>query len=246
MSDKLAFGRDINEFLRAHGSPAVNGDAPENVDKYGICLLSAKPSGNERVILTVSVSNPSGSEELEFTLLSEHFGEMNLSVGVLDAEIMPELEYWAEVARAYFSACASFAYTPSSLATLKKKLVQKGFPKDVASDAIASVRSRGFVNEEQIALRRAQLCVDKRWGRSRVLMKLREEGFGEDSLGEARRFLASVDFTENCVELIKRKFGNVPEDRHERELMCASLSRMGYSVGEIKAAQDIIGKQNEQ
>lgn len=244
MSDKLTFGKDINEFLRAHGTPAVNGGTTENADKYGICLLSAKPSGDERVVLTISVSNPSGSERTEMVLLTEHFRKMNLSVGTLDAEIMPELEYWAEVAQAYFSACSSLAYTPSSLSTLRKKLIQKGFSKDVAFDAIASVKARGFVDEGQIALRRAQLCVDKKWGRSRVLMKLRDEGFDEGSLVKAREYLSTVDFAENCAALIKRKFGNIPEDRHERELMCASLSRMGYSAVEIRAAQEIVKKQS--
>jgi len=244
MSDKLTFGRDINEFLRSRGVPRAEVADADNGNGYGIRLLSAKPSGDERVILTISVSNPSGSEKTEMVLLTEHFREMNLSVGILDAEIMPELEYWSEVARAYFSACSSFAYTPSSLSTLRKKLIQKGFPKDVASDAIASVKSRGFVDERQIALRRAQLCVDKKWGRSRVLMKLREEGFDEDSLGEARKFLATVNFAENCAALIKRKFGNIPDDRHERELMCASLSRMGYSATEIRAAHEIVKKQS--
>ncbi len=243
MSDKLTFGRDINEFLRSHGAPRTEAADSDNGNGYGIRLLSAKPSGDERVILAISVSNPSGSEETEMVLLTEHFREMGLSVGALDAEIMPELEYWSEVARAYFSACSSFAYTPSSLSTLRKKLIQKGFSKDVASDAIASVKSRGFVDEGQIALRRAQLCVDKKWGRSRVLMKLREEGFDEDSLGEARKFLATVNFAENCAALIKRKFGNIPDDRHERELMCASLSRMGYSAADIRTAQEIVKKQ---
>ena len=244
MSDKLNFGRDINEFLRSCGAPRTETADADNGNGYGIRLLSAKPSGDERVILTISVSNPSGSEETEIVLLIEHFREMGLSVGMLDMEIMPELEYWSEVARAYFSACSSFAYTPSSLSTLRKKLIQKGFSKDIASDAIESVKSRGFVDEGQIALRRAQLCVDKRWGRSRVLMKLREEGFDEDSLGEARRFLATVNFAENCAALIKRKFGSIPEDRHERELMCASLSRMGYSAVEIRAALEIVKKQS--
>lgn len=243
MSDKLAFGRDINEFLGSHGAPVTDSCDSESDDGYGIRLITAKPSGDERVILTISISNPSGSEETEMVLLSEHFHKMGITIGALDTEIMPELEYWSEVARAYASACSSFAYTPSSLSALEKKLVQKGFPKDIASDAIASVKARGFVDESQIALRRAQLCVEKKWGRSRVLMKLREEGFADQSLEAAREFLASVDFAENCAALIKRKFGNIPEDRHERELMYASLSRMGYSVSEIRAAQETLKDQ---
>lgn len=242
MSDKLTFGKDINEFLRSHGAPRAEVADSDNGNGYGIRLLSAKPSGDERVILTISVSNPSGSEETEMVLLTEHFREMGLSVGILDAEIMPELEYRSEVARAYFSACSSFAYTPSSLSVLERKLIQKGFPKDIASDAIASIKARGFVDEGQIALRRAQLCVEKRWGRSRVLMKLRDEGFVDHSLEAAREFLDSVDFAENCATLIKRNFGTVPEDRHERELMYASLSRRGYSTSDIREAQEKLRK----
>ena len=240
MSDKLTFGRDVNEFLRSRGEPCAMGEERGMGKRYGIFLLSAKPQGGERVVLRISVSSPSGSEETEMVILSEHFGKMDLSLGMLDAEIMTEIEYWSEVARAYFSACSSFAYTPSSLSALQKKLVQKGFPKDVASDAIESVNSRGFVDESQIALRRAQICVDKKWGRQRILMKLKEEGFGDDSLDEAKGFLDTVNFAENCAALIKRKFGELPEDRHDRELMYASLSRMGYSTSDMREAQRLI------
>ena len=242
MSDKLTFGKDINEFLNSHGAFNTDNDNQESSDGYGIRLLSAKPSGNEKTVLKISVSNPSGSEEIEIILLSEHFHRLEFAVGAIDAEIMPELEYWSEVARAYSSACSSFAYTPSSLSVLERKLIQKGFPKDIASDAIASIKARGFVDEGQIALRRAQLCVEKRWGRSRVLMKLRDEGFADHSLEAAREFLDSVDFAENCATLIKRNFGTVPEDRHERELMYASLSRRGYSTSDIREAQEKLRK----
>ena len=240
MSDKLTFGRDINEFLRSRGEPCAMGEERGMGKRHGIFLLSAKPQGGERVVLRISVSSPSGSEETEMVLLPEHFGEMGLSLGMLDAEIMPEIEYWSEVARAYFSACSSFAYTPSSLSALQKKLMQKGFPRDVALDAIESVKRRGFVDESQIALRRAQICVDKKWGRQRVLMKLKEEGFGDDSLYQAKSFLDTVNFAENCAALIKRKFGELPEDRHDRELMYASLSRMGYSTSDMREAQRLI------
>ena len=247
MSDKPTFGRDINEFLCSRGEPL--GDTAlaraSKDESYGILLRSAKPLGDERVVLRISISNPSGCEELEAVVLTEHFRAMDISLGALSEDMMPEIEYWAEVARAYFSACSSFSYTPSSLSALERKLIQKGFPKDVACDAIASVKSRGFVNEKQIALRRAQLCVEKKWGRSRILMKLKEEGFGEASLGEARAFLDTVNFAENCAEVIKRKLGEMPEDRHERELMYASLSRMGYSASDIRAAKEIAKNDRE-
>ena len=73
-------------------------------------------------------------------------------------------------------------------------------------------------------------------------MKLREEGFEGDCVGRACAYLAEVDFIEICVELIEKKFGGVPEDRHEREKLCASLTRMGHSLADIRKAISICGK----
>ena len=38
------------------------------------------------------------------------------------------------------------------------------------------------------------------------------------------------------AELIEKKYGGIPEDRHDRELMFASLTRMGYSSSDIRDA----------
>lgn len=241
MSNKPSFGRDVNAFL--NGLEESTGRAKKQNSGQGIFLISMSPSGDERFALKVRVSNLSGSEDVEFVLLREHVEMLEIDVGRIDEELLPELEYYGEVSRAYSSACASFAYTHSSLRALFKKLLQKGFPKDVCEDAIASVRSRGFVDEEEIALRRAQILVEKHWGASRIVMKLREEGFEDRALRSVRAYFETVDFAQRCAELILKKYGGVPEDRHERELMYASLSRMGYSSGEIRFAMEICCKQ---
>ena len=235
MSDKPLFGRDAKEFLKNLGGES---STVREHRKIGIMITALAPSGGEKVVVRVNVANASGSERVEFLVMNEHAEALGLAVGDIEEELLPELEYYAEVARAYSSVCASFAYTPSSLHALCRKVMQKGFAKDVCEDAIDCVRARGFVNEPEIAIRRAQLCAEKRWGRSRILMKLREEGFEEDSLREARKYLDELDFTALCCELIQKRFGGVSDDPHERELICASLARMGHSSSDIRRAME--------
>ncbi len=232
MSNKVGFGRDAKEFL----AKLERGDDTRPLDETGVRITSISASGGEKVTVRVVISNPSGREEAEFTVMNNHAKELGLAVGMIDEELLPELEYFADVARAYISACSSFAFTPSSYASLKIKLVQKGFSRDVCDDAIECLRLRGFVKEDEIAMRRAQILVEKRWGRQRVLLKLREEGFSDEALESALEFLDSVDFTLVCAELIQKKYGDIPSDKSEFDRMYASLARMGYSGSEIRAA----------
>ena len=236
MSDKVGFGRDAEAFLRSIGEVGCS----EKDETRGIRVTKISPSGDERATIGLVVSSPFGREECEFVLLREHIDELGIAVGAIDPSLMTDIEYYAEVSKAYSSACSSFAYTSSSLRALEHKLVQKGFSKDVASDAVAAVSARGFVHEGDIATRRAQLMVEKHWGRSRIIMKLREEGFGNEALESAGEYLAGVDFAKNCAALIRKKFGETPTDSAERNKMFASLSRMGYSTSDIRRAIEIL------
>ena len=236
MSNKVGFGRDASEFLKARGFSADG----VVVSAHGIRITAISPTGGDRVTARVTVSNPSGREDREFTVMKAHAEELSLVIGEIDEELLPELEYFAEVAKAYGSACASFAYTPSSYSALYKKLLTKGFPRDVSSDAIDCLRDAGFIKEDEIALRRAQIFVEKRWGRIRIMAKLREEGFSDDAFYLTREFLDNTDFAEICAEHIRKKYGRIPEDDHSRKLMYASLSRMGFSGADIKNAIKLI------
>lgn len=232
MSNNPAFGRDAKEFLSKLGMGEQNGRNEQN----GVRITAIIPSGSDKKIVRVLVSNPSGSEEVEFLLMNAYVEKLSVKVGEIDSEMLPELEYFAEVSKAYSSACASFAFAPSSLSALFKKLRNKGYARDVCEEAIDCLKLAGFVNEGDIALRRAQIMVEKRWGRGRILLKLREEGFSGSALDAAIEYMDSVDFGAICAEHIRKKFGKVPEDPHERKLMYASLSRMGFSPSDIKLA----------
>ena len=231
------FGRDAMEFLRSVGACPVDGGETAN---SGVRINSISPMGSEKVVVRVTVSNPSGREEAEFLILREHSESLELKIGDIEEELLPELEYFVEVARAYSSACSSFAYTCSSVSMLMKKLILKGFPRDVSADAIECVKARGFIDEKAIAVRRVQVLSEKHWGRSRILLKLREEGFGAEAMSAASEELDGIDFSDSCAELIRKRFGSIPEEKNELDKMYASLSRMGFSPSDIKAAMSLL------
>lgn len=232
MSNKVGFGRDAKEFL----AKLERGGDTRPLDETGVRITSISASGGEKVTVRVLVSNPLGREEAEFVLMNDHAEELGLAVGMIGEELLPEIDYYAEVARAYSSACSSFAFSPSSLRSLSKKLIQKGFERDVVSDAIEVFRGKGVINESELAIRRAQLLCEKLWGKGRILMKLREDGFEDDVISVAIASLDEVDFASNCAELIRKRFGAIPQNRQELDKMYASLSRMGFSSSDIKAA----------
>jgi SOS response regulatory protein OraA/RecX len=124
----------------------------------------------------------------------------------------------------------------SSLKALYRKLIVKGFSKEAGREAIEIVRLRGFVDEEDIALRRAELMVGKLWGRTRILKKLFEEGFPGKVIEHVSESLEDIDFAENCARAIEKKYSFIPKERQERDKMYAALIRLGYSSSDIKRA----------
>ena len=236
MSNKPSFGRDAEEFLRLAGIKSNISDK----GGQGIKITALAPSSDHSVSVRVLIVGNGGRDEKEFVILSEHCEELGLEIGEMDGSLMPEIEYFSLVTKAYFSACASFAYTPSSLNALERKLVLKGFERDVARDAVDAVSSRGFVDENDIALRRAQLMADKLWGRSRIIAKLKNEGFGREAIAYGCDQLDDIDFVESCAALIRKKYREIPSEPYGRNKMLASLSRMGYSASEIKKAIGIV------
>ncbi len=186
--------------------------------------------------ITAGVKNDSGQENIEFILLPTLFDKLEPRLGEIDVDFLDSLDYCASVSAAYLSACASLAYTQCSLKALCKKLVMKGFSKDVSLDATAIIQEQGFIDEDTIAARRTEIMLSKLWGRSKIIQKLREEGFSESTLTHAVQLLQDVDFCENCLRLIEEKYAIAPCERRERDKMYASLLRMGYSQSEIRAA----------
>ena len=208
-------------------------------------ITSIVRRGASTWLLSVEVSGGDKHESVEFLLLDELFLSLDVEVGEIDGDVLCEIDRCSEVTTAFMSACESFAYVPSSIRALYRKIVSKGYSRESSAEAIEIIRRRGFVDENAIALRRAELMVAKLWGRSRILHKLREEGFPDSALQRALVFLEDVDFVQNCARVIEKKFHCLPDDRCEREKIYASLSRLGYSLTDIKGAVKLLSENKQ-
>jgi regulatory protein len=199
-------------------------------------IVSLWRMSDGRISVKVVAENNSGKETVEFILIERLYADLALEKGEIDCDTLENIEHFAEVSEAYRSACASFAYAPSSVRGLKRKLFAKGFSKDTCDEALNIMIGEGFINEDEIAIRKAQIGAGKLWGRTKIFAKLREEGFSDIAIKEADAALDEFDFDDNCRLVIRKKYGSVPDDRREMEKMYAFLSRQGYSSAEIHKA----------
>ena len=206
-------------------------------------VKNAAPRADSTYLISVEVANCSGREIVEFILLEELWQSLEIEIGDDVEEKLSMIDSYSTTTAAYLSACASFAYVQSSLKALHRKLLIKGFSKEASGEAIDLIRRKGFVDESAIAHRRAELMVEKLWGRSRIIAKLYEEGFTAEVIGVVSAYLDEVDFAENCERAICKKYPCLPSERKERDKMYASLLRLGYSSSDIrKAIASIMGK----
>lgn len=191
-----------------------------------------------KILVTLTVGDGCNAEEHEFLILDELLAEIGeLGEGKeLDAERVSELDFMAEATAAFSSASASLALAPCSARALSRKLCAKGFSKTACERAVGICLERGYIEETSTALHRAQLMVEKPWGRTRILAKLFEEGYSEKAINAVREYLDDVDFAEGCARVIEKKYRGAPDERREREKMFASLMRLGFSGADIKRA----------
>jgi SOS response regulatory protein OraA/RecX len=119
---------------------------------------------------------------------------------------------------------------------LTRKLMQRGYSREIASAAAVRLESRGLINEERDVRREVEKCLKKLWGEKRIRAHLWSRGFGTEVIASSENVFSEVDFSSNCAALIKKHYGQVPGDPAEQKRMIAFLSRYGYSLGEIRAA----------
>ena len=159
---------------------------------------------------------------------------------VLSEEAFCEIEYADEQYRAIRKAFDILAYGRNSAKTLAAKLRSRGFSAEMAEEAANYMLTHGYIKEDDDAIREVELCFHKLWGSRRILMHLHEKRFDDDAVAAAREYLETLDFVENCVKLIRSKYGTLPKDEKERNRVISGLVRYGYSFTEIKAAAKIV------
>lgn len=172
--------------------------------------------------------------KLDTQLVEEHC----LNVGnELDDDELHDLIYDSNYKRAKEKALYLISGHDYSQKNLYDKL-RRDYPEDVAERVIERMEELGLLNDEAYARRMAHdLLYLKKMSARGAVYKMMEKGI-DKSLAEEIVEEFELDPVEMLVELIERKYADKLDDEKSLRRTVASLQRLGYSWGEIRAALD--------
>jgi regulatory protein len=196
----------------------------------------------KEVFLHVEIREGDKCERREFTLPRGIFEalELPLPPAEITRENVFEIMSADEQYRAIKKAFDILAFGRNSVKTLIDKLRHRGFSDEVAAMAAEYMEKNGYIKEDGDAEREAECCVNKLWGKKRIMMHLHQKGYEGEAFASAMAYLETVDFVELCVRLIRQKYRTLPKEEKERQKVIAGLVRHGYTFSEIKDAAKIV------
>ncbi len=200
-----------------------------------IRALRAQHEGAE-MLVQLLLENGEHQEQKSLVITTEQYCEFNLTRGPIDEETYEKIEEAAELCRALRSGESLLSYGANSVQALTRKLIGKGYNREVAAQAAERLEGYGLIDEERDMRREVEKCLRKLWGSKRISAHLWSKGYAQETMHSLSDLLSEVDFSQNCATLIKKHYGEVPTDADEHRRMIASLSRYGYSIGEIREA----------
>ena len=203
-----------------------------------VSVLSISARGDSEIAVTFELRKGELRQKECFLLSASVFADLHLTVGECDRDTFDTVSEAAELYRATKKGLSLLGYGTASQKALYRKLVMKGFSKDIAQKAASELSENGFINENSDAVREAERCVVKLWGKKRIVAHLRSKGYSDESIREAIYSLEDngIDFAELCAERLEKTTDSLPCDPKEMQKLVASLMRYGFSGGEIKEA----------
>lgn len=197
--------------------------------------LRARRNGSE-VMVGVLLENGEHREREDLPLTMEQYLAIKPERGEIDGETYERICEASRFCGALHAGESLLAYGSNSKQALARKIMQRGFEREIAAAAAEKLEEMGLIDEEGDLCREVEKCVKKLWGERRIAAYLRTRGFSEETLQGLPDALAAVDFPANCAKLIQKHYGGVPTDPAEKQKMIAGLARYGYSIAQIKEA----------
>ncbi len=203
--------------------------------KISIIRLVLQNEGSE-VSVRLLLENGEHREQKSLLITTEQYCEIKPQKGVISEETYDLLEEASVLCRALRCGENILSYGANSVYRLSQKLMQKGFSREVAQAAAQKLCEMGLIDEVADVQREVEKCLGKLWGSKRISAHLWSRGFAPESLAHLPELLEEIDFVSNCVRLIQKHYCEIPSDPAELRRMTASLSRYGYTIGEIRDA----------
>jgi len=131
------------------------------------------------------------------------------------------------------------AYQERSQKEVKNKLYEMGLYTDQVNELMLYLIQENYLNEERFAIHfAASKMRQKKWGRRKIEIALKEKGLGEKLIKQSIGALNKVQYSSNLVALIEKKDRTLrysSEYERKQKLIRYFLGR-GYLWTEIEIA----------
>ena len=207
-----------------------------------VTILSLSARGSEEVAVTFELREGEHSQRETFLIPVSLVVDLRLCVGECDRACYDAVCYGAEVFRAVRRGLSILGYGSCSERALCRKLMAKGTAREIAEEAVRQLSRMGYLNGGADALREAERCVAKHWGKRRIAATLFSKGYDQEYVRDALDALEDegVEYSQLCAERIRMQVGVVPSEPAARRKLIASLERYGFTSSEIREAFRIV------
>lgn len=196
--------------------------------------VTRTPAGTSVFLLPLG----GGGEEVTLLLSEEFWKPLGYKAGTeLTESEEEELKSREELSRAVSRTVKILSSSDHSRIQLLRKLKMHGFEGEAAERAADYAEAHGYINENRQAERAAEYFVrHKYWGRKRIAAELLMRGYRKSAVVHAAETIDEDTYMASLHVMMDRKY-KLASSREERERLFASLSRLGYSLSEIKLAE---------
>ncbi len=224
----------------------------------GFAIRDVHPAGEGEIVVVVltlppppdaensgkSAAQGGGGKRVKVPILVEQYAELAPRVGAITPEAAEAILAAGRLCAAVRRGMRLLEYGDQSERRLAFKLSAKGYDRALAAEAAAYLAAHGYIHEDDTACLRAEQGLRKLWGPRRIRDDLRANGFSPEAIEEAMEtLLGDLDeetLTENCAEVIRRRYHGVPEDRAGRQKLTAALIRLGYDNDTVRSAMRLL------
>ena len=218
-----------------------------NISVYRILAVG----NGEEAEISMELSNGKQSQHIKGTVSAAMFAELGLPLN-LKVPLSIERERCEEILRcmklhsAIKKGLYLLGYARNTARALSKKLKAKGYPDEIAEEAVTYLKEKGYIRESDDAFLFAEnLARHKSYGKNRIKREMFAKGFPEDVIRDTLQ-MTEIDFSEICARRIRSMGGiGIFDNTEEKNKAVSSLLRYGFSYSEIREAIDLLYDEDE-
>ena len=205
----------------------------------------------EEAEISIALSNGKESQQIKGRVSASMFSELGLPLVMKEPlsigkdrceEILRCMKLYAAIKKGI----CLLGYASNTEKALTRKLKLKGYPDEIAAQAASYLKEKGYIREEDDALRYAEnLALHKSYGKNRIKKEMYAKGFPENVIRRTLD-LTQVDFAEVCACRIRSMGGvGILKNTEEKNKAVSALIRYGFSYHEIREAAELLQNEDE-